>query len=160
MDVTRGLPYDSDSVDVIYSSHMLEHVHLDQAEGLLREFRRVLRSDGICRLALPDGEALARQLIADLDAGVPEASRRYNERLHSHPVSAPSTAERYLAGFTGAVHRWQPTAQLVADLLRVAGFGTIQRCAFRVGCCPDLDLVEMRPDSLFFEASPTSIRQS
>lgn len=111
-DVTKGLPYPRDSVDAIYSSHMLEHIYLDQAQRLLHEFHRVLQPAGICRLALPDGEALARQFVAQVDAGAEDASRRYNENLHGHPTHTPARVERYLAGFSGAVHRWQPTSQL------------------------------------------------
>jgi ubiquinone/menaquinone biosynthesis C-methylase UbiE len=154
MDVTRGLPYASGSVQTIYASHMLEHLYLDQALRVLGEFNRVLQPGGLCRLALPDGEAFARQLVAQLDAGISDASRRYNERLLAHPLKAPPRAERYLAGFSGASHRWQPTAQLVTSMLQEAGFHDIERMSFRSGSCPDLHLVETHDEeeSMFFEA--------
>lgn len=152
MDVTKGLPYASASVDAVYSSHMLEHIYLDQAERLVREFCRVLRPGGVCRLALPDGEALVRTFLRDLDAGVHDASRYYNQHLHSYPLTTPKRVERYLSGFVGARHRWQPTAQLVEQLLRAGGFPRVERKTFRVGCCPDLQKIETREGSLFFEA--------
>lgn len=152
MDVTKGLPYASASVDTVYSSHMLEHIYLDQAEQLIREFYRVLRPDGLCRLALPDGEALARRFIAELDAGVAHASLQYNQHLHGHPLTQPRGVERYLSGFIGAVHRWQPTPQLVESMLTAGGFQGVERRTFRVGSCPDLETIETREESFFLEA--------
>lgn len=45
-DVTRGLPYPSESVGAIYSSHTLEHLPRKEAENFLRECCRVLRPGG------------------------------------------------------------------------------------------------------------------
>lgn len=45
------LPLDSRSVDVIFSSNVLEHV--EDLRGVFAEFRRVLRPGGICIHALP-----------------------------------------------------------------------------------------------------------
>lgn len=152
MDVTKGLPYASGSVDAVYSSHMLEHIYLDQAERLVGEFYRVLRPDGICRLALPDGAAIARRFLDELDRSVPDASRHYNQRLGSHPLTEPKRTERYLSGFTGSLHRWQPTVPLVESMLRAGGFRKVERRTFRVGSCPDLERIETREESFFLEA--------
>lgn len=50
----KKLPWENNSVDVIYSSHTLEH--LSRAEGLklLQECHRVLKTDGIIRIVIPD----------------------------------------------------------------------------------------------------------
>ena len=52
-DVTKGLPIASGSVDVLYSSHMVEHLVREDAAAFLREARRVLRHGGLIRLAVP-----------------------------------------------------------------------------------------------------------
>ena len=53
-DATKGLPFEDGTVEVLYSSHMLEH--LDQSEALLflKEAERVLQPGGIIRLSVPD----------------------------------------------------------------------------------------------------------
>ncbi len=58
LDACKGLPYGTGIVDLIFSSHMLEH--LTYAEGLsfLRECRRVIRPDGGMRLIVPNAEYL------------------------------------------------------------------------------------------------------
>src|SRR5262245_41124225 len=51
---TQHLPLDDCSVDVLYSSHMLEHLTPEATGRFLREAFRVLRSSGTLRLAVPD----------------------------------------------------------------------------------------------------------
>src|SRR3982751_3382986 len=58
VDATRGLPFGPDSVDAIYSSHMLEHLSLGDADLVLVECRRVLKPGAVLRLALPDLRSL------------------------------------------------------------------------------------------------------
>ena len=48
----------SDSVELIYASHVLEHFGRNQIEGVLREWFRVLRPGGVLRLAVPDFAAV------------------------------------------------------------------------------------------------------
>ena len=48
----------SDSVDEIYASHVLEYFDQDEVRAVLKEWRRVLKKNGILRLAVPNLEAL------------------------------------------------------------------------------------------------------
>lgn len=57
-DVTKGLPYDTGAVDLIYTSHFLEHVPYDQGQTFLRECRRVIKPDGALRIVVPDARML------------------------------------------------------------------------------------------------------
>lgn len=52
-DITR-LPFEDNSVDLIYASHVLEYFDRDEVKVLLTEWKRVLKSNGILRLAVPD----------------------------------------------------------------------------------------------------------
>jgi predicted SAM-dependent methyltransferase len=58
-DIRRPLPFDEMSFDAVYHSHVLEHLAPQEAQGLLRECRRVLRPGGILRVAVPDLERIA-----------------------------------------------------------------------------------------------------
>jgi len=62
-DVSKGLPFGENKVDVCYASHVLEHLSRDQARALLQEIKRALRPRGIIRLAVPDLEAIAREYL-------------------------------------------------------------------------------------------------
>jgi len=57
LDLRRPLPFASDQFDAIYSSHTFEHLYRDQALALASECCRVLKSNGICRVVVPDLEA-------------------------------------------------------------------------------------------------------
>ncbi|HYI61136.1 MAG TPA: methyltransferase domain-containing protein [Acidimicrobiales bacterium] len=148
-DARRGLPYEDGTVEAVYSSHTLEHMYLDVAEGLLAECRRVLRPGGRIRLALPDGEQIARALVED---GSAEAARRYNEALAAAPAAQPPRT-RLSHLVSGAYHRWQPTYPLVREMLEDVGFVACTRRQYRDGELPDLAAVETRPESFFIEAT-------
>jgi|GEM_PF-2850185 len=149
-DIRSPLPYRTGSVDAIYSSHALEHVYLDEAEAILRECNRALRVTGILRLALPDAETFARDLVSATHG--PDSGRRFNQSLGSYPEQRPTGWRRIRSPLASALHRWQPTESLVIDLLRSAGFIDITRQTYRTGNLPDLTLVEHREHSLFIEA--------
>lgn len=59
-DVREGLPYGTESVDMIFASHMFEHLTYAEGQEFLRECRRVLKPDGVLRLSVPDAGKLAR----------------------------------------------------------------------------------------------------
>ena len=50
----RSLPYDDGSVDAIYCGHVLEHLPEPEVIAVLREMRRVLKSDGRLGIVGPD----------------------------------------------------------------------------------------------------------
>ena len=47
------------SMDAIYSSHNLEHLYPHEVEVALREFFRVLKTDGVALLTMPDLQTVA-----------------------------------------------------------------------------------------------------
>ena len=59
------LPFEKDSVDLIYSSHVIEYFDRESISLLLQEWNRVLKPDGIIRLAVPDFEAIANLYVKD-----------------------------------------------------------------------------------------------
>jgi predicted SAM-dependent methyltransferase len=55
-DITR-LPYRSESFDIIYASHVLEHVHRHMVLATLQHWRDMLAPGGVLRLAVPNFSA-------------------------------------------------------------------------------------------------------
>lgn len=51
------------AVDLIYACHVLEHFGRKEYLDVLKEWRRVLRSGGILRIAVPDFEACAKLYV-------------------------------------------------------------------------------------------------
>jgi ubiquinone/menaquinone biosynthesis C-methylase UbiE len=58
-----NLPYEDNSVDIIYASHVLEYFDRDEAKNLLTKWHTKLKPGGIIRLAVPDFEAMAKLYV-------------------------------------------------------------------------------------------------
>jgi len=57
-DVTN-LPFEDDSCDLIYASHLLEYFDGVEVLKVLDEWNRVLKPGGVLRIAVPDFEAMS-----------------------------------------------------------------------------------------------------
>lgn len=65
--ILNGLPYEDNSIDVVYSSHFIEHLSPDQSNFVFRECHRVLKDGGIIRTVIPDLEDLCKEYLRLLD---------------------------------------------------------------------------------------------
>lgn len=55
-DITKTLPYESNSVDEIFASHIIEHFRVWQLKEVLNEWRRILKIGGRLVIECPDLE--------------------------------------------------------------------------------------------------------
>jgi SAM-dependent methyltransferase len=69
-DLNQGIPYPDNSFDVVYHSHVLEHFPKEAAETFIRECDRVLRPQGILRIAVPDLEQIAKMYLQSLEKAI------------------------------------------------------------------------------------------
>ena len=63
-DVQKGLPFSDETFDVVYHSHLLEHLPREAALPFIKECYRVLRRGGIIRVAVPDLVAVPESALA------------------------------------------------------------------------------------------------
>ena len=63
--ITDMHPVATGSIDAIWSSHNLEHLHRHEVPVALAEFKRVLRPGGQMLLTLPDLQRIAELVAAD-----------------------------------------------------------------------------------------------
>lgn len=80
-DVEHGLPFSDCSFDVVYHSHVLEHFEVQDAKQFLRECYRVLKPDGVIRVAVPDLEQIVLcylQTLQQIDGGIISARDDYD----------------------------------------------------------------------------------
>jgi predicted SAM-dependent methyltransferase len=54
MDLLKKLPFPDNSVDLIYSSHFLEHFQTSEIKSILNECFRILKSEGKISTCVPD----------------------------------------------------------------------------------------------------------
>lgn len=67
------LPYDDDSVDMIWSSHALEHVGIYKVSQTLQEWRRVLKPGKTLILQVPNFDYVAKYWLTGPDRPWAEA---------------------------------------------------------------------------------------
>ena len=101
----HGLVADA-SVDAVWSSHSIEHLHTHEVVPALREFRRVLRADGFALVTCPDLRAVARLLLeADAETVAYQSNAgpiRVLDMIygHAHSIAAGRLAMTHNTGFT------------------------------------------------------------
>jgi predicted SAM-dependent methyltransferase len=66
-DLSTGIPLPNASCEVVYHSHVLEHLKRPDAQFFMRECFRVLKPGGILRVAVPDLEQVCRRYLLTLD---------------------------------------------------------------------------------------------
>lgn len=54
------LPYQDNSVDVIYACHLIAYFDREEIAPVLKEWKRVLRPGGVLRIATPDFKAMVK----------------------------------------------------------------------------------------------------
>jgi len=80
-DIRKGLPYPAGTFDACYSSHVLEHLSPEEACKLLLEALRVLKSQGVVRVVVPDLELMVRtylNALEQVEAGITETEPNYD----------------------------------------------------------------------------------
>ena len=60
-DLTQTLPFQNNSFDVVYHSHLLEHFPKNYAPKFLNDCFRILKTGGIIRVVVPDLEQIIKQ---------------------------------------------------------------------------------------------------
>ena len=145
------MPHDTASVDVIYSSHMLEHMFREDAEAFLRECHRVLRRGGVLRLAVPDLALQVREYLEHGDADL------FVEQLQidlAKPRGLVGRLRHAIVG--GRHHRWLYDGRSLSALVAKCGFvdvDTVMPGVTRIKNHGNLDLHERAGQGLYLEAS-------
>lgn len=108
MDITRPLPLPDNSVDVVFSEEVIEHVSLENGQAMLRECARVLKPNGTLRLTTPSLDYFA--------------ARAVQSKEMVHEINAI---------FYGHEHRHIFSRAELRDCLEQAGFCDIRESCYR-----------------------------
>jgi SAM-dependent methyltransferase len=134
LDITRRFPYESGTFEAAFSSHVMEHLYPGQARNCAAEVFRILAPGGVFRVVVPDLDSLIARYRADqADAWV--------EMFFESRQIGPQHQ-----------HHWMYNESSLRALLLGVGFAEVERCEYRQGRCPDVELLDNRPGSLFMEA--------
>lgn len=144
VDIARPLPWGAGSVDFLFAEHCVEHIDYEAALKFFRQCRRVLKSGGVARIAVPSieqvwkhgSEAYFAWAHAKGWASSPDARGAIDALLHQHGHRAPWTASLlattlYAAGFDVVVPR-DPGLSDHESLRGVEGHGRVIGEAFNM----------------------------
>lgn len=142
LDLRNPLPFKDNSVDYIYNEHFLEHLTVTEGLQALIEFRRVLKPDGILRIAMPD-------LVGVINLYLNENWKTdCAEFLQAAGLGFVKTrAEMLNINFRCWGHQWLYDWEELERRLREAGFEEIKQCQLRQSEHTDLVGLETRDES-------------
>lgn len=126
-DLAYGVPFADETVDFLYSSHLLEHLPPSAGLNMLRDCYRVLRPGGVIRLCVPD-----------LEKAVQFYLRGDRMRFLSYFFTAQAPRR--------SRHQFMYDFELLRDALASAHFVQIEHCKLTTGRTPDLELLDDRSD--------------
>jgi predicted SAM-dependent methyltransferase len=145
LDISTGLPFESDCCEMIFSEHCFEHFEYPEPIGLVfRECLRVLKPGGTFKFSVPDTE----WPLHDYSVG-PDAPYFAACREHAWHPSCTTRAEHINFHFRqGTEHRYAWDFETARKALNAAGFADVARGEFD----PSLDAEHRRVGSLFVVA--------
>ena len=134
-DLAYGVPFKSNSVDVVFTSHFLEHLDKEKGINFLEEIFRVLKDGGLLRIIVPD-----------LDT----AFRMYNEGN----VDKMQDLFFYTSKDCDfSAHKYNYNFNTLKEKLSKIGFKNITKEGYLIGNCPDIKYLDVYPEhSLYVEA--------
>ena len=139
-DVCTRLPFPDESVDIIYSSHMLEHLSLEDFRLALCEIKRILKPGGVFRSVIPDLEVSIKDYLASSDTN---ASIQF---LENTLLGIEKRPKKFLAKcrslFGNSNHLWMWDYKGIEEELKSAGFSEISRAEFNDSKITDFAEIE------------------
>lgn len=84
MNLNKRWKFRDGSVDIVYASHLFEHLSLVSAELFLKESYRTLKPGGVIRIVVPDIYKISKKYIQEYEAGNSEAADALMWAINMH----------------------------------------------------------------------------
>jgi len=140
-DLRRGIPFPDGTVDVVYSSHLFEHLTFEQGQVVLAECLRVLKPGGLFSIAVPD----ARMYI-EVYLGIREVPQEYFGWEPGFNKTTAIDAINYIA-YMGGEHQYMFDSENLVHVLVRAGFTEVKARGFDAS----IDVQEREYESIYAE---------
>ncbi len=138
-DLRYDLPFDDNSADFIFNEHFLEHLTAEEGQRSLKDFLRVLKPNGVMRVAMPD---LATMVTTYLD---PNWKERLGPYLKKYRLDFIETrAELLNINFRAWGHKWLYDWEELERRLKQAGGKNIVQAKIYISSHPELCDLETR----------------
>lgn len=161
LDVRKGLPFRDESVEYIFSSHLIEHLSKQGAIELLQECKRVLKSEGVVRISTPNLQIIVDEYLEGKGDRNTENELPADRLMHRLGLPVEETRKNLLTRlfditiFRMHDHKWLYDEQTLRKVFVEGGFekDNIDRRSYQEGKLPDLTRLDNREDhSIYMEA--------
>lgn len=116
-DLTKKFPWEERSIDVIYSSHTLEHLSRVQGLTFLQECHRVLKKGGIILIVVPDLQVVVNGYI---NKNFP--ANEFVENLLVLYTKSDSKLKQLIAPFIQFPHKCMYDTPTLLSIMKDLGF--------------------------------------
>ena len=154
------------SCDVVYASHVFEHLTVDAASHFLHEARRVLRWGGALRIIVPDLRVIAEEYLdnAAAEETAVSAADRFLYELNLHRESTyGSGGLKYLVGMLQGFphqHKYMYDKASLRKIVTAHGFSDVTFSSYGTSSkIPDIQKLECTREgisSLYLEAEKSA----
>jgi len=148
-DATKKIPLNFNSVECIYSSHMVEHLSRDGANSFLIEALRILKTDGVLRIAVPDLRIATDNYLNHGDAN------KFMEKIFVQAPPIRNLKEKLKLIFFGyRHHQWMYDGKSLSILMKTVGFRNVKiykKGETSIKNPKGLDLYERCEESVYVE---------
>jgi ubiquinone/menaquinone biosynthesis C-methylase UbiE len=163
-DLRHGIPFATESVDVVYHSHLIEHIDFEHVNQFLQEIRRVLKIGGIQRLVIPDLEHHIFRIQDDIrkyeatgifNGAAQNIYNLFEQSVRKKPaaiMNLRSIVQRLTIGLLGdaqsrgETHQMMYTKAAIHEILIQNGFANIRFVSSELSQIPDWHLMNMDLD--------------
>lgn len=130
-DIVKGLPIEEASVDVVFSSHVIEHLSRDDAQAAFNNVFKILKPGGVFRLVVPDLFARCKYYIDHYnEIDDPSAWLMKSTLLGKNQPHALKLLERVRSTFSTSSHKWMWDEKSLSLALVMSGFQDIRRTTY------------------------------
>ena len=127
-DIVKGLPIEDNSVDVMYSSHVIEHLCYLDAKHAFCNVHKHLKPGGIFRAVLPDLEILIKEYMENKTShDFNAANKLMQETLLGLDEKPKGMLRKVISMFGNYHHLWMWDFDSLSSELSKAGFIDIKR---------------------------------
>ena len=176
----KGIPFKDNSIDAVYSSHVLEHIERKYVPHFLTEILRVLKPNAINRIVVPDMYFLTKKYVENYKkccdqnefsrnhdrfiANIIEQSVRREASGTSKQKKLSRKIENLLLGDArkrGETHQWMYDNINLGNILLDVGYSEVKVQSFLTSDIPEWDRYgldknkfnqEYKTHSLYIEA--------
>lgn len=155
-DLRFPLPFADNSVDFIYNEHFLEHLTAEEGQRAIKDFMRVLKLEGVMRMAMPD---LKDTIKMYLDNNWKETNKEFLEKFGLTGIQ--TKAEMLNVNFRWWGHKWLYDWEELERRLKDVGATQIKKCEiFKSDYCELNDLETRNESTLVVEFKKNTNRMA